>query len=102
MIACNHPAAYMCAMASITVRNVPEAVKEGLVRRAKATGESLEAFLRRVLEAEANSSDDTEELRREFGAILDRIDQLPPLPPGEKDAWELTEELGKLDSPALP
>jgi len=88
-------------MSSITVRNVPERVKDGLVRRAKASGESLEAFLRRLLEREAKSRYDQDELRRKFDAILERIDNSPPLKPGEKDAWELTEEFSKTDSPAL-
>jgi len=94
--------AYIASMSSITIRNIPEPVKDGLVRRAKASGESLEAFLRRLLEREARNRYDRDALRRKFDAILERIDNLPPLKPGEKDAWELTEEFSKNDSPALP
>ncbi len=90
------------SMSSITVRNIPEGVKAALVKKARRSGESLEAFLRRLLEREAENRFERDELRRKFDAILERIDNLPPLKPGEKDAWELTEEFSKNDSPALP
>ena len=89
-------------MSSITVRNVPERIKVGLAQKAKASGESLEAFLRRVFEQEANRPNESDKMRDRLAAILARADQLPPLTAGQKDAWELSEELSRRDAPALP
>lgn len=89
-------------MSSITVRNMPERGKNGLDRRARATGESLEAFLRRLLEAEAGREENLKDIERQFAAILDRVDRLPPLTKGQKGAWELTEEFSARDLPAAP
>ena len=88
-------------MSSITVRNLPEGVKEGLVVRAKEAGESLEGFLRRLLETEA-AKEPADARRLQVREVLRRIDALPPLPPGEKDAPELSDEFAASDVPAIP
>lgn len=89
-------------MSSITIRNIPESVKAALVRRAEETGESLEAFLRRVLETESSRDPAPDQMKMRFRSILKRIDQLPPLEPGQRDAWELSEDLSRNDTPAAP
>lgn len=89
-------------MSSITVRNIPESVKAALVRRAEETGESLEAFLRRVLELESSKDPEPDQFKLRFRAILKRFEALPPLEPGQKDAWELSEEFGRNDTLAVP
>lgn len=89
-------------MSSITVRNIPESVKAALVRRAEETGESLEAFLRRILEIESSKDPAPDQWKLRFRAILKRIEELPPLEPGQKDAWELSEEFSRNDTPAVP
>ena len=89
-------------MSSITVRNIPESVKAALVRRAEESGESLEAFLRRVLERESGKEPAPDQMKLRFRAILKRIGDLPPLEPGQKDAPELSEEFSRNDTPAVP
>lgn len=89
-------------MSSITVRNIPESVKAALARRAEESGESLEAFLRRVLELESSKDPAPDQFRLRFRAILKKLAELPSLEPGEKDAWELTEEFSRHDTPAIP
>ena len=89
-------------MSSITVRNIPESVKAALVRRAEASGESLEAFLRRLLENESAKDPAPDQWKVRFRAILKRIGDLPPLEPGQKDAPELSEEFSRNDTPAVP
>lgn len=92
----------MTGMTSITVRNVPDRVKASLAQRAKSSGESLEAFLRRLLEREASQPDPTDDMKDRLTAILARADRMPPLAPGQKDAWQLSEELSLSDAPAMP
>lgn len=89
-------------MSSITVRNIPESVKAALARRAEETGESLEAYLRRILEMESSKDPAPDQAKLRFRAILKRIEELPPLEPGQKDAWELSEEFSRNDTPAVP
>ncbi|MFZ5619352.1 MAG: FitA-like ribbon-helix-helix domain-containing protein [Pseudomonadota bacterium] len=88
-------------MSSITVRNIPESVKAALARRAEETGESLEAYLRRILEMESSKDPAPDQAKLRFRAILKRIEELPPLEPGQKDAWELSEEFSRNDTPAV-
>ncbi len=45
-------------MSSITIRNLPEGVKESLANRARATGESLESLAREILTKEAGGTTD--------------------------------------------
>ncbi len=93
---------YIPSMSSITVRNIPENVKAVLARRAEETGESLEAYLRRILEMESSKDPAPDQARLRFRAILKKIEELPPLEPGQKDAWELSEEFSRNDTPAVP
>lgn len=80
-------------MSSITVRNLSDDVKAALKKRAKASGESLEAFLRRILQAEAAKPVRGE---KDWAALIDEIREqvkaLPPLKPGEKELQEIIEE----------
>ncbi len=50
-------------MSSITIRNLPAGVKENLARRAKEGGESLEAYVRRMLDAATTESPKSNRLR---------------------------------------
>ena len=99
MIACNHFMLYINPMSSITVRNIPESVKAALARRAEESGESLEAFLRRLLQAEASSAPAKADWKEFIAGIRARVDALPPLEPGEMDAWEHSEEFARRDPP---
>lgn len=86
-------------MSSITVRNIPESVKAALVRRAEESGESLEAFLRRVLQTEAANVAAKPDWTEFVAGIRARAEALPPLEPGDIDAWEHSEELARRDTP---
>ncbi len=99
MIACNHFMSYMGPMSSITVRNIPESVKAALARRAEETGESLEAFLRRILQAEATTVSAKPNWKEFVAGIRTRVESLPPLEPGDIDAWEHSEEFARRDTP---
>jgi plasmid stability protein len=79
-------------MSSVTVRNLPEGVKENLALRAKQAGESLEGFLRRLLQTEAAKTDATEDWPSRIRRLVEEAKSLPPLKPGEKDFWEIIEE----------
>lgn len=71
-------------MSSITIRNLPEGVKENLANRARATGESLEALARGILTKEAGGATDeswAELVRR----LAEEAAALPPSEPAEFD-----------------
>lgn len=56
----------------IQVRNVPDALHRELVRRARARGQTLTAYVQEVLEREVTHAD-----RRE---VVRRLRELPPVP----------------------
>ena len=87
-------------MASITVRKIPENVKDSLAQRAKAAGESLESYLRRLLAAEAsrNSAQGVQEAK--FDQVLSRFRNLPPGKTDEPTLSDLIEENRSRDQPA--
>lgn len=71
-------------MSSITVRNIPERVKDGLVRRAKASGESLEALVRSILAKEAGF-----EKKEPWRDLVDRLaDEARSLPPSDPEKFD--------------
>lgn len=84
VIACNHFSAYIHCMSSITVRNLPEGVKSKLAMRARASGESLEALVRGILQKEAGEANG-----EAWGDLVRRLAEearaLPPSEPAEFD-----------------
>ncbi len=62
-------------MAQLLVRNLPDAVKDGLRQRAERHHRSVEAEVREILSAAVNVDpvlawlDDAAELREEFGGV---------------------------------
>ncbi len=56
-------------MASITVRDIPDPVKERFRARAKAHGRSMEAHLRKIIEEEANLAAGREETLEAIAAF---------------------------------
>lgn len=80
-------------MSSITVRNIPESVKAALVRRAEEQGESLEAFLRRLLQAEATQATVRPDWKDFVASIRARVEALPPAEAGDPDAIGHREEM---------
>ena len=54
-------------MVALQIRNVPEAVRDALVERARSRGQSLQAFLLSVVEDEADRSRNLDVLERFSG-----------------------------------
>lgn len=84
MIACNHSMRHMPAMSSITVRNLDDAVKSKLARRARATGDSLESLVRKILTREVGGSTD-----ESWKALVHRLAaEARSLPPSDPESFD--------------
>ncbi|MEM8987182.1 MAG: hypothetical protein AAGC95_10700 [Pseudomonadota bacterium] len=86
-------------MASITIRDITDDVKAKLVERAKASGESLEGFLRRILSVEAAKAQPAQDSAARFDELMEMAKKIPPPEPGEKDFHEYIEDLRARDKP---
>ncbi len=74
-------------MASVTIRNLDDAVVAALKRRAKANNRSLEAELRMVLDREVRG-----QTTDDFLALADRIRAMTPKDRPQTDSVELLRE----------
>jgi plasmid stability protein len=71
-------------MSSITIRNVPDSVKSKLADRAEASGESLEAHIRRTLAKEAG-----ETTGETWADLIRRLaKEASELPPSEEEGFD--------------
>ena len=74
----------------IQVRNVPDSLHRELVRRARARGQALTAYIQEVLEREVAHAD-----RRD---VVRRLRELPPVPLARPVAEYMQEERGQREA----
>ncbi len=74
----------------IQVRNVPESLHRELVRRARARGQTLTAYVQEILEREVTRSD--------RGDVVRRIRELPPVRLGRPVADYIAEGRGEREA----
>lgn len=78
----------------IQVRNVPDTLHRALVRRARARGQPLTAYIQEILEREVARTDRKEVMRR--------LRELPPVSLDRPVAELLREEREERDPPGAP
>jgi len=88
-------------MASVTIRNLSDEVKAKLAARAKASGESLENYLRRLLAVEADRGGEAAALAQRFRDVIDRFQEVDRPAAGEDDFTDCIAELRARDRYSL-